>query len=313
MSKQETSPTQNLEEILASIRKSLDDESTKGLSKLSKPPEAPAPEARAPAEPAADGLSSRLAGALGGAATSLDGALADVFAHRPQKDPPAAAAPVTPATKPVEAKDPMWFLTRPGVADDGAKVPPAAATPATPAIKPVEAKDPAWFLARPGVADDGTADKGEGTPSRGRDITGPLGSGSVDEVKLSRPETLRPSLPPLFAADGLVPPAAAPAATPAVVKAAEARPEKAAEQAVTPTVPPERDRRDPSPKSATASQPVPAAQPTEASSAAQGPPLEEMIAQLLEPVLVRWLDTNLPRMIESVVRAEVDRALTRGK
>src|SRR6516162_9357776 len=64
MSKPDTgSAAQSLEEILASIRKSLDDESTRGLSKISKPSVALAADARAPAEPAADGLSSRLAGA----------------------------------------------------------------------------------------------------------------------------------------------------------------------------------------------------------------------------------------------------------
>ena len=62
-----------------------------------------------------------------------------------------------------------------------------------------------------------------------------------------------------------------------------------------------------------ASPPAPVTQSTAAPTAAQGPALEEMIAQLLEPVLVRWLDTNLPRMIEGVVRTEVDRVLARGK
>src|SRR5262249_37204082 len=145
------------------------------------------------------------------------------------KDPPAAAAPATSPTKPVEAKDPMWFLARPGAADAGAKDPPAAAAPATSPTKPVEAKAPAWFLTRPGVADDVADDKGEAAPSGGGDITSP--PGSAEEVKLSRPETLRPSLPPLFAADGSLPPAAAPAAAPVVAKAAGARPEKGAEQA----------------------------------------------------------------------------------
>jgi cell pole-organizing protein PopZ len=310
MSKLETGgAAQSLEEILASIRKSLDDESTKGLSEMSKP-SAPAADARLPAEPAADGLSSRLAGALGGAGTSVDGALADFFAHRPQKDQPAPEAPATPSAKPVEAKDPIWFLTRPGVAGDG-----------------------------PG--------KGEAAPSPASDVASPSATG--EEVKLSRPETLRPSLPPLFAADRPASSGAAPAATqPAVkaaglassgaapvaaqsavkatgpassgvapvaaqpvVKAAGPRVEKVAEQAA----PLKGDRPDPPLASATgsASPPAPATQSTAAPSAAQGPALEEMIAQMLEPVLVRWLDTNLPRMIEGVVRAEVDRVLARGR
>jgi cell pole-organizing protein PopZ len=273
MSKPDTGgAAQSLEEILASIRKSLDDETTKGLSKMSKPSAALATDARAPAEPVADGLSSRLAGALGGAGPSLDGALADFFAHRPQKDQAAAGAPATPSAKPVEAKDPIWFLTRPGAADEGA------------------------------------TGKGEAAPSPPSDNASPSAPG--EEVKLSRPETLRPSLPPLFASDRPVSPGAAPAAAQPATKAAAPRAEKG-EQAA----PLKGDRPAPMPASAagSASQPTPATQSAAAPAAAQGPALEEMIAQLLEPVLVRWLDTNLPRMIETVVRAEVDRALARGK
>ena len=282
MSKPDTGgATQSLEEILASIRKSLDDESTKGLSKMSKP-------SAAPAEPAADGLSSRLAGALGGAGPSLDGALADFFAHRPQKDQSAAGAPATPSAKPVEAKDPIWFLTRPGAAGEGA------------------------------------AGKGEAAPSPASDDASPSAPG--EEVKLSRPETLRRSLPPLFAADrpaspGPAPAAAQPAANAAAQPAAKAAAQPAAKAAAPraekgeQAAPLKGDRPDATLAgvAGSASQPASAAQSAVAPAAAQGPELEEMIAQLLEPVLVRWLDTNLPRMIETVVRAEVDRALARGK
>jgi cell pole-organizing protein PopZ len=39
-----------------------------------------------------------------------------------------------------------------------------------------------------------------------------------------------------------------------------------------------------------------------------------MIGQILEPLLRQWIDNNLPRMVESVVREEVKRALkTEGK
>jgi cell pole-organizing protein PopZ len=279
MSKLETSgAAQGLEEILASIRKSLDDESTKGLSKMSKPPAALAADARAPVEPVADGLSSRLAGALGALGASHERALADFFAHRPQKDQPAAAAPAAPTAKPVDAKDPIWFLTRPGAAGDGA------------------------------------AGKGETAPSPESDIASPSAPG--EEVKLSRPETLRPSLPPLFSADRTVSSGAAPAAAQPAVKVAAARAENAAEQAA----PPKGDRPNATLVSASAaeaaSQPAPAKSseaPSAAPGGAPGPALGELFAQLLEPVLVRWLDTNLPRMIESIVRAEVDKALARAR
>jgi cell pole-organizing protein PopZ len=34
-----------------------------------------------------------------------------------------------------------------------------------------------------------------------------------------------------------------------------------------------------------------------------------VIAELLEPVIRHWLDNNLPRMVEKVVREEVARSL----
>jgi cell pole-organizing protein PopZ len=164
-------------------------------------------------------------------------------------------------------------------------------------------------LTRPGAAGDGAAGKGEAAPPPASEVASPSAPG--EEVKLSRPETLRPSLPPLFAADRSVSPGAAPAAAQPAVKAAARAEKNAADQAA----PLKGDRPDSAPAEATgsASKPTAATQSTETPSAAQGPPLEEMIAQLLEPVLVHWLDSNLPRMIESIVRAEVDRALGRGR
>ena len=35
--------------------------------------------------------------------------------------------------------------------------------------------------------------------------------------------------------------------------------------------------------------------------------LEQMVAELLEPVIRQWLNTNLPRLIEKAVREEVAR------
>ncbi len=37
--------------------------------------------------------------------------------------------------------------------------------------------------------------------------------------------------------------------------------------------------------------------------------LDQMVAELLEPVIRQWLQTNLPRMIEKVVREEVARVV----
>jgi hypothetical protein len=37
--------------------------------------------------------------------------------------------------------------------------------------------------------------------------------------------------------------------------------------------------------------------------------LEQMVAELLEPVIRQWLNTNLPRLIEKAVREEVARVV----
>jgi cell pole-organizing protein PopZ len=70
---------------------------------------------------------------------------------------------------------------------------------------------------------------------------------------------------------------------------------------VKPEIVPERALQlaDPAPTAADA---VPAAAlPTQA--------LEQVIAEMLEPAIRQWLQAQLPRMIESVVREEVARAV----
>jgi cell pole-organizing protein PopZ len=37
--------------------------------------------------------------------------------------------------------------------------------------------------------------------------------------------------------------------------------------------------------------------------------LEQIIEQLLEPLLRRWVDANLPRLVDAAIRAEVARVL----
>ena len=52
-----------------------------------------------------------------------------------------------------------------------------------------------------------------------------------------------------------------------------------------------------------------AAKPAPAADATQARTLEQVVGELLEPVIRHWLETNLPRMVEKVVRDEVARAL----
>jgi hypothetical protein len=53
----------------------------------------------------------------------------------------------------------------------------------------------------------------------------------------------------------------------------------------------------------------PATKPAPTADATQARTLEQVVGELLEPVIRHWLETNLPRMVEKVVRDEVARAL----
>ena len=44
----------------------------------------------------------------------------------------------------------------------------------------------------------------------------------------------------------------------------------------------------------------------------QGPTLEDLAREMLRPMLKSWLDENLPRIVETMVQAEIERA-TRGR
>ena len=41
--------------------------------------------------------------------------------------------------------------------------------------------------------------------------------------------------------------------------------------------------------------------------------LEDMVSQMLRPILKVWLDDNLPSMVERLVRAEIERVSTSGR
>jgi len=312
MSKPDTPGSQSLEEILVSIRQSLSqgkpDAAGSAANGHASATDRPAVGGPAPDKPngAADrlGLSARLAGALNGAHGDgglTDDSLADLLvdAAKAAAEAPSAADG---AKTPAEAKDPLWFLTRPQGADE-----PNAAGSGNGAASSAKAPEPA--------------------------------SPAVEALKLSRPETLRPSLPPLFGADAAraaklrasdaVKPGDAPdvrpkaqEAAPPAAKAAEAAPEKSAPAAqpavdtvapvaaAAPTPAPSAEAKSGYERSETPAPPGDAAAVTPAP--ADGKPskaLEQMIAQLLEPVLRSWLEQNLPAMIEKVIREEVARAM----
>jgi cell pole-organizing protein PopZ len=347
MSKPEPTGGKSLEEILASIRKSLADEPP------GRQPELPVAPAKAalphpkPAQPvraaeaskpnSGESLAGKLAAGLNGAARTppaTDDDIGELLATAPTKP---VLAPVVDAPKPPEArndaKDPLWFLSRlSATATDAARARNAAEAPA----------------------------------------------GSPEEVKLSRPETLRPSLPPLFGAGSEpIPPAAPREDIPNVSLTAKTEPRDIPRQAsaeaatakasrepgatmpasippaatVSPPLSPQgspiadnpavKDVSTPSdaafdatptlaptpPQPVTEIAPiVPAAQAetetpelaptTEAAPASSAEPVsappaafEQVVGQLLEPVIRQWLHSNLPRLIEKAVREEVVRAL----
>jgi uncharacterized protein len=371
MSKLDAIGAKSLEEILASIRKTLSGGGSDPSSgqRAAAPMLAPATlEPRAPADRAGDDdglLSARLAGALGGPVNgaALDDDFSELLApeHKePAPSDPASAA--KPAAAGSDGQDPLWFLKQPSAAGEsnGTQAPTAH------------------------------TQSGEAAPA------------PADEVKLSRPEVLRASLPPLFGAAEERPtifrtaPAHAPKAPDSAAPTAKMQPpppppgevgktaagsvhtartqpsmpsaqpaDETAKAAPPPSAP--RTRTDANPSEAMQTAPAPVARepapireavpaplaeavpgpqplpeakpangslgdvaadttankvpvltrepsatkpaPTADATQAQARSLEQVVGELLEPVIRHWLETNLPRMVEKVVRDEVARAL----
>jgi len=357
MSKLDAIGAKSLEEILASIRKTLSgggSDAASGQRAAAPMPAQATPELNTPADTGGndDGLlSAKLAGALGGPVNgaALDDDFSELLAPEQKERAPSDPAG---AAKPAEA------------GSDG--------------------KDPLWFLKEPSAAGE----------SNGSQAPAP-----ADEVKLSRPEVLRASLPPLFGAaeerptifrtapahapkapDGVTPAAKMPPVTPApsevaktaagTVHTARTQPsmpsaqpaDETAKAAPPPSAPPMRTdvgpsesvpaapvAREPAPipevvepapvaEAAPGPQPLPeaksangslgditadtaanrapaltrepsATKPAPTADTAQARTLEQVVGELLEPVIRHWLETNLPRMVEKVVRDEVARAL----
>jgi hypothetical protein len=340
MSKPASTGAKSLEEILASIRKSLAEEAPE---RPSPPVPGPAKAAQTEVKPAkmaaqdvgvganGAGFSNRLAAALNGPSSAPAGEedLNDLLSTEPTK-PVAAVTPAAPA-KPADA-----------VSANG--------------------KDPLWFLSRLSGAAGGGA---TGAAARARDAAkSATPPAPVEEVKLSRPEELRPNLPPLFgngeAAAASAPTAEAPPATAKAEEQWQLRTEprmprpsdksSAAFASAKPEAPPtvaEAPREPTAPSESLSSlpeEPVPSEPllgpvlvsepalvplPSEASSieAARALPstdvgmptilptraLEQVVAELLEPVIQQWLQSNLPRLIEKVVREEAAKAVATAR
>lgn len=330
---EEPSRGQSLDQILASIRNSLtgardsaqaeaeaaDDAADADAKAAEAAKAAKAAKAEGTAAPAGDAapdyLSAKLASALNGQANgayAADEDFADLLAHGPKKD--------------AEAPRPASPLL-----DDA-----ASATPA-PSPSASDLQDPPWFLSASALPGDDNAAQAPPVDAK----AGP--AALQNNFEISRPETLRPSLPPLFGPDsGMSPskplfkevvaeakrdrpseprqpvdpaPAAktdkpveppAPEATPAAK--VDAAPGRVAFPVAPAAGPAGVADAPPDTKSVEAGGVSEAASPGQAGTE-QARALEDMVAKLLEPVIRRWLDANLPRMVETVVREEVVRVI----
>jgi uncharacterized protein len=306
MSKADAKPTQSLEEILTSIRKALAEEEVQGGadSDSAAPAESVSPSAKQAAQSApakGDPLSGQLAVALngsGGHSSAADDDLSDLLAPVQAK----AAPPAEPEPSPAgDKKDPLWFLAPKPAAE----------------IEPAQDDKPS----------DAAAKAEPPAPQ--------------SEITLTRPEVLRSSLPPLFGVDE---PVEAKAETVSFVQPVPEKrasffstgvPEKAkdekreskapaAEKVVakpaaigselpTPSAgagvlrPPAAMTPAAEAMASALASPRPAAAKEAPAAGADARALEGVIGQMLEPLIKSWLEANLPRLVEKVVREEVAR------
>jgi cell pole-organizing protein PopZ len=341
----------NLESILASIRRSLSEQSTDALTE-----DAPAAAAPVPPPPVEDrngaksarreGLAQRLAGATGppspDAAARADdlAGLVEEAPARPGSATTSASASASPSA--AVAASPAAELVSPALAASPAAAPVAPSTSATASVAPSAAApaagersegDPLWFLT-PGPEPE--ASKAAEQPSGASEPT-------------LRPEVLRATLPPFFgssaeAAKAEAAPAAAPPSPPApvaVTRPPAARPD-AARRGGEAEPPKAKPAARPAPAdsfpaaapAAAAEAPAAAASPlrngranshSEPAAEAQAAPkaaafgdtpnahaLEAVVVDMLRPMLREWLDDNMPRLVASALADEAAaRARTR--
>jgi hypothetical protein len=294
---------ESLESILASIRRSLAEQSTDVLNEdTGTPPEAPYEPP--PAMPGEDDMPRMFGGAGAGAPapdTAPRNALSapahtEISAGPAEEPPPPAPVSLAAAPAPAQApKDALWFLGRGDAPAErnGVQVP-ASRAPVQPAA---EAKPIRTEIVRgplpPFFGSSAEAAKAEVAP--------------VPDVSYTA--AVMPPFPPppaTLASDPLPGPFTSPATSPtpaaATGQAADGLPGLRAGAAT----------REGLPNGKAASflgQPATDGR----AAAADGPPqfqglqgLEAMVAELLRPMLRRWLDENMPRLVSAALKAEAE-------
>ena len=300
----------SLENILASIRMSLSEQSTDVLGEAHAAP-ADQPKDAKPARK--EGLTQRLAGATADASAAdkvqpiddLSDLLEDQLPSSPSPQPVAASTPAATPAAGASDKDPLWFLTRkdePAPAEAGLPPVRAAADPPSPEAT-AEAKAPAA------------------------------------EPKLTRPEVLRASMPPFFGSSAEAAKAgSAPAEAPAPDAIQPPKPPLATATSASVAAPPkptpvpadagiireaalvaaaEAAALSNKPGSGTAlrngkaeakSEPSAEAKIALAGDSPHNRALEVMVLDLLKPMLQQWVDQNMPRLMVEALKDEVARA-----
>ena len=345
MSKSNATSAKSLEEIIASIRKSLTGDAGGSARGASAKPDRIEPELGPPGDLHGqnalpqDGLSDRLAGALNGQAPgeALDDDLADILAQDAPKSDPAQPGAGS-------GKDGLWFLGRGKQGETDAAPAPAARAAAGEPIKLsrpeiLRAALPPLFGAEADQAPSPRMAAEVPKPietvlstARTQPLHAPAASGEKhakgvgDTVLTVRTEPRLPIPPPdeTRPAETKTEPHIS-----AVPPAAVAEPEKpgvsVAEpvrvETTPPTTPPPASvqvqdaavpRLEAQPASPIAEAASGDAAETPEPSTAQTAStrtLEQVIGEVLDPVIRHWLATNLPGMVEKVVREEVARVV----
>lgn len=291
MSKPE-SAGESLESILASIRKSLSEQSTDVLSTGA--PEEPAlpydaqgaPKAPAPAQGPAD-----------------DAALAESVPAAAREEPQAATGKLRAAAEELQVaavEPPQPETVRPAVEErlqttDEPPLP-APATVPTAASSSRGAKDPLWFLSRRGEASEKAGERPVRTDAS--PVATSSGKPPASEPKLLRVGVVRGPLPPFFGSSAETAKAEAapvPASSAGISAGHSGEPGTALNGGL-------------NGKASTIFDHAPAANasPPAAEGPAQIQGLEAMVAELLRPMLRRWLDENMPRLVSAALKAEAE-------
>lgn len=272
---------ESLESILASIRRSLSEQSTDVLAEEAAP--APADASRG----VISGLTRRLAESAEEAPPADDAEPAESEPELeplslPHQDSTSTPPPTPVASTPAPAlpqKDALWFLggrDRVATPEGGPPTPAEAPMPVAVDPKPVDGKPVQAKAARPGVL------RGPLPP-----FFGSSAEAQKAEVVLVQPSAagagmMLPPVPPK-AANGQAGPVVGPAAdglrngAVSVLFGHAASDAKAAPESATPNV----------------------------------HALEAMVAELLRPMLQRWLDENMPRLVSAALKDEAVRMAAR--